>query len=242
MNKKIFYGIILLITLSLSLGVVSASDNFANETIGASLETPTNDIQLETSGSNSASEIKEIEKTNSNLLGLSNEDVLGNPPITPEGNKFSDIAKEIKNCDNNSVIDLGNLTYTGIDNTNLQSTQKNITIQNGIIDGSKIENNAQIKYMYVTLKNIHFKNFNYIVGKWDRIFFFINSCKTVTKTFCRGSVKTESETCFGLPFFTVCTKRFHNIKSKLCALFVCVAYTLHQLCAFVKTDITERNC
>ena len=63
MNKKIFYGLILLITLSLSLGVVSASDNFANETIGASLETPTNDIQLETSGSNSASEIKEIEKT-----------------------------------------------------------------------------------------------------------------------------------------------------------------------------------
>ncbi|MEE1156221.1 MAG: hypothetical protein U0K80_02285, partial [Methanobrevibacter sp.] len=175
MNKKIFYGIILLITLSLSLGVVSASDNFANETIGASLETPTNDIQLETSGLNSASEIKEIEKTNSNLLGLSNEDVLGNPPITPEGNKFSDIAKAIKNCDNNSVIDLGNLTYTGIDNTNLQSTQKNITIQNGIIDGSKIENNAQIKYMYVTLKNIHFKNFNYIVGKWGRIFFFIDS-------------------------------------------------------------------
>ena len=56
MNKKILYGLILLITLSLSLGVVSASDNFANETIGVSLETPANDIQLEASGFNHASE------------------------------------------------------------------------------------------------------------------------------------------------------------------------------------------
>ena len=120
MNKKIFYGIILLITLSLSLGVVSASDNFANETIGASIETPTNDIQLETSGLNSASEIKEIENTNSNLLGLSNEDVLGNPPITPKGTNFSDIAQAIKDCPDNGVIDLGNLTYTGVYNKNLE--------------------------------------------------------------------------------------------------------------------------
>ena len=48
MNKKsIFYGLILLLTLSLTLGVVSASDNFANETVGVSLETPVNDVQLE---------------------------------------------------------------------------------------------------------------------------------------------------------------------------------------------------
>ena len=62
MNKKIFYGLILLITLSLCLGVVSASDNFANENIGASLETPANDIQLDTSGANSAPEIQETMK------------------------------------------------------------------------------------------------------------------------------------------------------------------------------------
>ena len=175
MNKKIFYGLILLITLSLSLGVVSASDNFANETIGASLETPTNDIQLETSGSNSASEINEIENTNSNLLGLSNEDVLGNNPIIPNGTKFSHIRDAIGNATNGTIIDLNGSTYTGTYNANLQSKEKNITIQNGIIDGSKIKNNAQINYMYVTLKNIHFKNFNYKVGGWQRIFAFSQS-------------------------------------------------------------------
>ena len=179
MNKKIFYGLILLITLSLSLGVVSASDNFANETIGASLETPTNDIQLETSGSNSASEINEIENTNSNLLGLSNEDVLGNNPIIPNGTKFSHISDAIGNATNGTIIDLNGSTYTGTYNRNLQSIEKNITIQNGIIDGVDVKpfkgKFLQINYAHITLKNIHFKNFNYEIGGWQRIFAFSQS-------------------------------------------------------------------
>ena len=62
MNKKsIFYGLILLLTLSLTLGVVSASDNFANETVGVSLETPVNDVQLEVNN-------KEVSKIASDTL------------------------------------------------------------------------------------------------------------------------------------------------------------------------------
>ena len=177
MNKKILYGLILLITLSLSLGVVSASDNFANENIGASLETPANDIQLDTSGANSAPEIQESERTNSNsdLLGAANEDVLGNNPITPNGTKFSHIRDAIAVCPDGGIIDLNGSTYTGTYNGNLQSKDKNITIQNGIIDGSKITNNAQIFYSGITLKNIHFKNFNYEIGGWQRTFAFSQS-------------------------------------------------------------------
>ena len=120
MNKKIFYGLILLITLSLCLGVVSASDNFANENIGASLETPANDIQLDTSGANSAPEIQESERTNSNsdLLGAANEDVLGNNPITPNGTKFSHIRDAIAVCPDGGIIDLNGSTYTGTYNGN----------------------------------------------------------------------------------------------------------------------------
>ena len=179
MNKKIFYGLILLITLSLCLGVVSASDNFANENIGASLETPANDIQLDTSGANSAPEIQEIENTDSNLLGLSNEDVLGNNPITPNGTKFSHIKEAIDNANNGTIIDLGGLTYTGTYNGNLQSKDKNITIQNGIIDGVNVKpykgKFQQINYAHITLKNIHFKNFNYEIGGWQRTFAFSQS-------------------------------------------------------------------
>ena len=180
MNKKILYGLILLITLSLSLGVVSASDNFANETIGVSLETPANDIQLGASGSNHASEIQGIENTNSNssnsnLLGVSNEDVLGKT-ITPSGTTFKDIRDAIDNAIDGDIIDLGGLTYTGLSNTNLKSQGKNITIQNGIIDGSMVDNNAQIDYSKITLKNMHFKNFNYYMpGQTPRIFAFSNS-------------------------------------------------------------------
>lgn len=62
MNKKsIFYGLILLLTLSLTLGVVSASDNFANETVGVSLETHVNDVQLEVNN-------EEVSKMDSNTL------------------------------------------------------------------------------------------------------------------------------------------------------------------------------
>ena len=70
MNKKsIFYGLILLLTLSLTLGVVSASDNFANETIGVSLETHVNDVQLEVNN-------EEVSKMDSDtLLKSTNEDV-----------------------------------------------------------------------------------------------------------------------------------------------------------------------
>ena len=161
MNKKILYGLILLITLSLSLGVVSASDNFANETIGVSLETPANDIQLEASGFNHASEIQGIENTNSNssnsnLLGVSNEDVLGKT-ITPSGTTFKDIRDAIDNAIDGDIIDLGGLTYTGIYNKNLGTEGKYITIQNGIIDGINVNNNAQVDYGQVTFKNIHFQ-------------------------------------------------------------------------------------
>ena len=180
MNKKILYGLILLITLSLSLGVVSASDNFANETIGVSLETPANDIQLEASGFNHASEIQGIENTNSNssnsnLLGVSNEDVLGKT-ITPSGTTFKDIRDAIDNAIDGDIIDLGGLTYKGIYNTNLETEGKYITIQNGIIDGINVNNNAQVNYGQVTFKNIHFKNFNYYMpGQTPRIFAFSNS-------------------------------------------------------------------
>ena len=179
MNKKILYGLILLITLSLSLGVVSASDNFANETIGVSLETPANDIQLEASGFNHASEIQGIENTNSNssnsnLLGVSNEDVLGKT-ITPSGTTFKDIRDAIDNAIDGDIIDLGGLTYTGSYNKNL-GTGKYITIQNGIIDGINVNNNDQVDYGQVTFKNIHFKNFNYYMpGQTPRIFAFSNS-------------------------------------------------------------------
>ena len=180
MNKKILYGLILLITLSLSLGVVSASDNFANETIGVSLETPANDIQLEASGFNHASEIQGIENTNSNssnsnLLGVSNEDVLGKT-ITPSGTTFKDIRDAIDNAIDGDIIDLGGLTYTGTFNKNLDSQGKNITIQNGIIDGSKLTKTDQVDYSKITLKNMHFKNFNYYMpGQTPRIFAFSNS-------------------------------------------------------------------
>ena len=48
MDKKILYGLILLLTLSLTLGAVSASDDFSNETLGVSLSAPVNDIELST--------------------------------------------------------------------------------------------------------------------------------------------------------------------------------------------------
>ena len=69
MNKKsIFYGLILLLTLSLTLGVVAASDNFANETVGVSLETQVNDVQLEVSN-------EKVSKMDSDtLLRSTNED------------------------------------------------------------------------------------------------------------------------------------------------------------------------
>ena len=57
------------ITLSLTFGVVSASDNFANETIGVSLETQVNDVQLEVNN-------EKVSKMDSDtLLKSTNEDV-----------------------------------------------------------------------------------------------------------------------------------------------------------------------
>ena len=87
MNKKsIFYGLILLLTLSLTLGVVSASDNFANETVGVSLETHVNDVQLEVNNeevskmdSNTLSDTKKenvSEMDSDTLLESKNEDVV----------------------------------------------------------------------------------------------------------------------------------------------------------------------
>ena len=171
MDKKILYGLILLLTLSLSLGAVSASDNYANEAVGISLEAPANDVSIAESKTLSAYSTQEIENINdeavgeskaSSLLGVSNEeDILGNRTITPSGTTFKDIRDAIDNAIDGDIIDLGGLTYKGIYNKNLGTEGKYITIQNGIIDGINVNNNAQVDYGQVTFKNIHFKNFNY---------------------------------------------------------------------------------
>ena len=185
MDKKILYGLILLLTLSLSLGVVSASDNYANEVVGISLEAPANDVSIAESKTLSAYSTQEIENSNagavgeskaSSLLGVSNEEDILGKTITPNGTTFKDIKYAIGNSTDGDIIDLGGLTYTGLSNTNLKSQGKNITIQNGIIDGSMVNNNDQVDYSKITLKNIHFKNFNYYMpGQTPRIFAFSNS-------------------------------------------------------------------
>ncbi len=49
MNKKILYGLILLLTLSLTFGAVSASDNFANETYQVNLDTTNLEVNTQDS-------------------------------------------------------------------------------------------------------------------------------------------------------------------------------------------------
>ena len=101
MNKKsIFYGLILLITLSLTFGVVSASDNFANETIGVSLETQVNDVQLEVNN-------EKVSKMDSDtLLKSTNEDV---------SEMDSDTLLESANEDN--VLEKNNESILGLKNS-----------------------------------------------------------------------------------------------------------------------------
>ena len=105
-------------------------------------------------------------------MGVANdEDVLGDT-ITPGGTSFQSIREAIAAANNGDIIDLGGLTYTGAYHD--YNTNKNITIQNGIFDGSLVTQ-GHMSLTGVTLKNLHFTNFNYNTGyNFTRPFTFEN--------------------------------------------------------------------
>ena len=144
----------------------SAKDTNVNEVSLSSDNNCTDSYQKES--------LRQVKKGES-LLGASNsEDILGANTITPAGTKFYNIRDAIENADEGDIIDLGGLTYTGILASNL-ATSKKVTIQNGIIDGTDVTSASQIRFDNVIIKDIHFTNFNFKLGKWSRVFFFVDS-------------------------------------------------------------------
>ena len=117
---------------------------------------------------------KQTSKRKSLLGASNNEDVLGANTITPTNQKFSDIGDAVVKADTNDIIDLAGKTYYGTNSGNL-AINKQVTIQNGIIDGKDIINGKQINFEKVSLKNVTFINFHFTNGKWTRVFSFSNS-------------------------------------------------------------------
>ncbi len=130
----------------------SASDsNQASSEISVN-QNAINDLKSSSDDSNlnDTIEVKSLNKNS--LLGASNSDVLGDT-VRPSGTTFQDIRNAIRSANYGDIIDLGGLTYTGT-NGDL-SSNKNIILQNGILDGGY----CWAGLNGITIKNVSFVNF-----------------------------------------------------------------------------------
>uniref|UniRef100_UPI0025E9E8A0 right-handed parallel beta-helix repeat-containing protein n=1 Tax=uncultured Methanobrevibacter sp. TaxID=253161 RepID=UPI0025E9E8A0 len=146
-NKSILYALILLITLALTLGVVSAADS-SNETLSLSIDSaPIVDIDYETTNE----ELVE-EPVKKGFLSASNED----DELSADSGTFSDLEKDLKG----SYVTL-NKDYVATENKMVQISTNSMTIdgQGHYIDGGMVSRILYIKSgSTVTLKNINFIN------------------------------------------------------------------------------------
>ena len=115
----------------------------------------------------------EVKSLNKNSLGASNDENVLGATITPSSTSFEAIRNAINNANDGDIIDLNGLTYHGTVGKII--TNKQITIQNGILDGRNIRSECKIEFTGVTLKNIHFTNYNTGLNKWDKLFIFRDS-------------------------------------------------------------------
>ncbi|WP_407414287.1 hypothetical protein, partial [Methanobrevibacter sp.] len=163
-NKSILYGLILLITLSLTLGVVSAAD-FSNETLSVSLDSaPVVDDVYETndefiseavnddilSASNENDELSLSESRNNGLLSARNED----DKLSAGYGTFDNLKNDLKG----SYVTLSK-DYIA-DKSSMVQISSSMTVdgQGHYIDGNQISRILYIKSGTVTLKNINFIN------------------------------------------------------------------------------------
>ena len=151
---------------------------------------------------NDTIEVKNLKK--SPLLGASNNDVLG-ATIRPSGTTFQDIRNAIQSANDGDIIDLGGLTYTGINGV-FNANNKIITIQNGFFESDYIEaglhgltvkNVSFVRFDRFTIENSKFYDvsFDDIKGSpYWAIFFVENSTfKNVNFTNCHNLKKQVSE-------------------------------------------------
>ena len=147
MNKKILYGLILLLTLSLTLGAVSASDDFSNETLGVSLSAPVNDIELSSNNEGASAMGSDA------LLGLSNENALG----AGEGT-FTEL-QTLVNRGGTITLDKDYIYTGGSTNGITISLAGTVLDGNGhTIDGKGLSRIFTISGNSVTLKNLNIIN------------------------------------------------------------------------------------
>ena len=124
---------------------------------------------------------------------------------------------------------------------------RNLHIRNGTAGGNLLE--LTLKWEFAEcinlLSDIHMIRVC-IISFIRNIFDFaellkINSCKTITKRFCRCTIETETDIRFVTPSVCSFFHMIHDTKCKLLAHRVCMTNTLHQLRHFIKADISKRH-
>ena len=128
----------------------SASDANVNKALSAS------DVIINVTDSTQKESLKQS-KFETSLLGASNDENVLGAVITFEGNTFEDLRTAIKNANGGDIIDLQGKVLNG---TNpVITAEKNITIQNGVLDSKFLGTGDRSKYVNVILRNISFKNY-----------------------------------------------------------------------------------